>query len=120
MGTVTTPETRYNQPAPRAGLLLRRLMIRCPVTGDATDTGFEITALPLISDTAHRLIDCLECGQDHEWTVDDLCLEESGFPNHVPGQCGRPRQEPRRFRLPHRSGLSGPSQPKWIDEPDLA
>ena len=58
-------------------------MIRCPVTGDATDTGFEIAALPGVSDRAHRLIDCLECGQDHEWTVDDLCLEESDSPDQV-------------------------------------
>ena len=76
MGLTRRSESRDNSPSPRAGPLLRRLLIRCPVTGDVTDTGFEITALPSVPHTAHRLIDCLECGQDHRWTVDDLSVEE--------------------------------------------
>jgi hypothetical protein len=51
-------------------------MVRCPVTGHATDTGFELTAMPRLSGRRHLLVDCLECGQDHEWTVDDVCLEQ--------------------------------------------
>jgi hypothetical protein len=69
------PTTRTHVPdAPPAGasrgVLLRRLSIRCPVTGSATDTGLQLTALPqLIGE--HVLIDCLECGQDHTWRVED-------------------------------------------------
>lgn len=59
--------------APRT--LLRRLMIRCPATGAAADTGFEVTGLPMISRWRQVLVDCLECGQDHEWDVDQVFLE---------------------------------------------
>lgn len=54
---------------------MRRLMIRCPVTGHAADTGFDSTALPGISGGPHVLVDCLECGQDHEWTTNDIWLQ---------------------------------------------
>jgi hypothetical protein len=59
--------------ATRQRLLLRRIMIRCPETGLPTDTGFELTQLPEIVGE-QMLVDCLECGQDHRWTVDDACL----------------------------------------------
>jgi hypothetical protein len=55
--------------------LLRRLMIVCPETGRAADTGFELTALPRLSARRQVLVDCLECGQDHEWQVEDSFLE---------------------------------------------
>ena len=75
MGIAQRPDNHTMQ-ASRAGLLLRRLMITCPGAGRAADTGFEITALPGVTDARHVLIDCLECGQDHEWTVDDFYAEE--------------------------------------------
>ena len=55
--------------------LLRRLTIICPVTRQPTDTGFELTALPLVTEAPQWLLDCLECGQDHMWSVDDVSLE---------------------------------------------
>ena len=55
--------------------LLRRLMISCPETGRPADTGFELTALPRLSARKHVLVDCLECGQDHDWQVEDTFLE---------------------------------------------
>lgn len=55
--------------------LLRRLTIECPVTGRPSDTGFELTELPSVLGSAQWLLDCLECGQDHEWRADDLRME---------------------------------------------
>ena len=45
-----------------------------PVTGSATDTGFELTDVPSVVTGPQLLIDCLECGQDHEWGIDDAML----------------------------------------------
>jgi hypothetical protein len=45
--------------------LLRRLTIICPVTGLATDTGFELSDIPALVSGPQLLIVCLECGQDH-------------------------------------------------------
>jgi len=55
--------------------LLRRLVITCPVTGTATDTGFELSELPAVAAGPQLLIDCLECGQDHPWRIDDALLD---------------------------------------------
>jgi hypothetical protein len=55
--------------------LLRRLIIECPVTGRPSDTGLEVTELPSVLGSAQWLLDCLECGQDHEWRADDLRME---------------------------------------------
>ena len=54
----------------RVARLLRSLFIRCPATGERADTGFELTALPSIRASTQVLVDCLECGQDHEWRVE--------------------------------------------------
>ena len=51
----------------------RRLMIICPVTGAPTDTGLELAAID--SSSTQWLVDCLECGQDHPWSIDDTFLE---------------------------------------------
>ena len=59
----------------RPALLLRRLTIGCPVTGLATDTGFELTDVPSVVSGPQLLVDCLECGQDHKWGIDDVRLE---------------------------------------------
>jgi hypothetical protein len=52
-------------PGPRAtttgSALLRRLVITCPVTGSATDAGFELSDLPAMVAGPQLLIDCLEC-----------------------------------------------------------
>jgi hypothetical protein len=58
-----------------ARLLLRRLLITCPVTGLPTDTGFELSAVPQVSRTRQVLVDCLECGQDHAWGIEDAVLD---------------------------------------------
>jgi len=54
--------------------LLRRLMIVCPATGRPADTGFELSGVPKASAWQQTLVDCLECGQDHEWRIDDAFL----------------------------------------------
>lgn len=59
--------------AVRQSLLVRRLMIRCPMTGLSLDTGFELTALPRVTGL-QTLTDCLECGQDHAWVAEDAYL----------------------------------------------
>lgn len=61
--------------AARYRTLLRRIMIPCPVTGRAADTGFELLALPKVASRRQMLVDCLECGQDHEWRIDDAVLD---------------------------------------------
>jgi len=63
------------EPAARPRTLLRRLMITCPTTGRAADTGFELLVLSQISSRQQILVDCLECGQDHEWRIDDAFLD---------------------------------------------
>lgn len=60
---------------PRQTALLRRLMITCPATGIAADTGFELSSVPAVSKGQQWLIDCLECGQDHPWQLEDAFLE---------------------------------------------
>jgi hypothetical protein len=75
MGTPQPADGQYIQQSPSTTLLLRRLTIRCPVTGRAADTGFEISAMPSATRPPHLLVDCLECGQDHEWTVDDVYVD---------------------------------------------
>lgn len=61
-------------PLARAGVLLRRLAIRCPATGLSSDTGVDLLTVPqLIGE--QMLVDCLECGQDHQWQVEDLYLD---------------------------------------------
>ncbi len=61
-------------PPVRSQNLLRRLMIRCPATGRAADTGVELSGLPAVSARGQVLVDCLECGQDHEWRAEDSFL----------------------------------------------
>jgi hypothetical protein len=62
-------------PRVKARSLVRRLMIVCPETGHATDTGFELSAVPRVSARQQVLVDCLECGQDHEWRIEDSFLD---------------------------------------------
>lgn len=50
-------------------------MIVCPTSGRASDTGFEMAELPGMRGSAQLLVDCLECGQDHAWQVEDAFLE---------------------------------------------
>jgi hypothetical protein len=62
----------------RAGgnrLLLRRLMIHCPESGVSTDTGFELSSVPTIGRARQFLAECMECGDDHAWQIDEAFLE---------------------------------------------
>ena len=59
----------------REPMLLRRLMIRCPVHGVPTDTGFELSSVPAVDRAEQLLVDCLACGQDHGWQMADAFLE---------------------------------------------
>jgi hypothetical protein len=59
----------------RSRTLLKRLMIVCGTTGRPTDTGFELLGVPRASAQRQMLVDCLECGQDHEWRIEDTFLE---------------------------------------------
>jgi hypothetical protein len=88
------PETGLKSATPRSErrtLLLRRLSITCPVTGLTTDTGFELTDVPSVVSSPQLLIDCLECGQDHEWSIDDAMLDGfSATTPDVPVDAGNP------------------------------
>jgi hypothetical protein len=63
------------EPRARQRTLLRRLMIMCPATGHPADTGFELSGVPAASARQQVLVDCLECGQDHEWSIEDAFLD---------------------------------------------
>ena len=54
--------------------LWRRLCIVCPETGRPAEIGFELSELPRLSGRRHVLVDCLECGRDHEWQVEETLL----------------------------------------------
>jgi hypothetical protein len=60
---------------PRAPALMRRLMVACPVTGLSVDTGTELNAIPMDGRRLELLVDCIECGQDHWWRMEDAFLE---------------------------------------------
>ena len=55
--------------------LYRRLLIQCPVTARPVDTGLELTELHRLASGGRWLLDCQECGQDHDWKLDDLIVE---------------------------------------------
>jgi hypothetical protein len=55
--------------------ILHRLLITCPVTGRPADTGYELSAAPTLGSGQQRLVDCLECGQDHPWAIEDTFLD---------------------------------------------
>ena len=63
------------EPRARQCALLRRLMIVCPATGRPADTGFELSGIPEASARQQILVDCLECGQDHGWRIEDAFLD---------------------------------------------
>ena len=63
------------KPRARQRALLRRLMIVCPTTGHPADTGFELAGVPKVSARQQILVDCLECGQDHEWSIENAFLD---------------------------------------------
>lgn len=71
----SVPSSSPHRPPPGPRVLLRRLVIACPVTGLATDTGFDLSAVPALGGGEHLLVDCLECGQDHSWQIDDAFLD---------------------------------------------
>ena len=50
-------------------------MILCPVTGTPVDTGAELVAAQSIGPGGDILVDCIECGQDHLWQLEDAFLE---------------------------------------------
>jgi hypothetical protein len=54
--------------------LAQRLMIFCPHTGLAVDTGHELPAIASLAPRRQLLIDCIECGQDHDWLIEDAFL----------------------------------------------
>ena len=56
-------------------VLPRRLMIPCPVTGMPVDTGAELVAAQGMGPGGDILVDCIECGQDHHWQIEDAFLE---------------------------------------------
>jgi hypothetical protein len=64
--------TYIDGPFRRAAAL--RLMIACPHTGNPVDTGYEPPDIPAVA-IPHMLVDCLECGQDHRWRIEDAFVE---------------------------------------------
>ena len=69
------PEITGRRVEARKPMLLRRLMIQCPVHGVPTDTGFELSSIPVADRAEQLLVDCLACGQDHVWQIADAFVE---------------------------------------------
>ena len=55
--------------------LVRRLMIRCPATGRAVDTGLDMALRPKPVSGTHRMFNCTECAQEHAWRADDVFVD---------------------------------------------
>ena len=55
--------------------LSQRLMIFCPHTGLPVDTGHELTEIGRLAPQPQMLIDCIECGEDHGWMIEDAFLQ---------------------------------------------
>jgi hypothetical protein len=64
-----------HQQGAKARVLLRRLMVTRPITGVSVDTGYELMAISTFGRGPQVLVDCLECGQDHPWRIEDAFLE---------------------------------------------
>jgi hypothetical protein len=64
-----------HQRGAKTRVLLRRLMATCPVTAVPVDTGYELTEIPRLGRRPQLLVDCLECGQDHSWHLENAFLE---------------------------------------------
>jgi hypothetical protein len=78
MAMIANSHTRQAATSVRANpskVLVRRLAIRCPVTGLPADTGFDISAVPEIVTAERLLVDCQECGQDHIWLPHEAFLD---------------------------------------------
>jgi hypothetical protein len=41
----------------------------------SVDTGYELRAISTFGRGPQVLVDCLECGQDHPWRIEDAFLE---------------------------------------------
>jgi hypothetical protein len=55
--------------------LSQRLHIFCPHTGLPVDTGHELIEVDRLAPQAQMLIDCIECGEDHGWVIEDAFLQ---------------------------------------------
>jgi hypothetical protein len=55
--------------------LSQRLMIFCPHTGRPVHTGHGLTEIGGLAPKPQTLIDCTDCGQDHDWLIEDVFLE---------------------------------------------
>lgn len=50
-----------------------RVAVRCPDTGFAVFTGLGLSAVPRV-EGLQVLTDCMACGQDHAWRIEDAFL----------------------------------------------
>jgi hypothetical protein len=55
--------------------LSQRLHIFCPYTGLPVDTGHELAEVGRLAPRPQMLIDCTECGEDHDWVIEDAFLQ---------------------------------------------
>jgi hypothetical protein len=69
-------------------------LVTCPETGLLTATGFDLWNRPSGSAVRQVLIDCLECGQDHAWRMDEATWE----PSHNPASGTITREESHAIR----------------------
>ena len=63
-----------------ATALPRRLLVACPETGLLTATGLDLWNPP--TQVRNTLVDCLECGQDHEWQLEEAIWDPVQVTTH--------------------------------------
>jgi hypothetical protein len=76
---VATPKGGGTDPTAVASLhhpraLRKRLVIMCPETRLSVDTGLDLSAIPNLRGS-QILFDCMECGQDHAWSIDEAHVD---------------------------------------------
>ena len=55
------------------------IMVRCPNADKAVSTGIHCDVKGFSALTEHPPLACPECGQIHEWSLDDAWLRDAGF-----------------------------------------
>jgi endogenous inhibitor of DNA gyrase (YacG/DUF329 family) len=70
-----------------------RVMVRCPTTGKAIETGIETTSQDEFSRTYEAIppADCPHCGQTHRWKKEDAFLLVDDDPS-TPRALWRPNR----------------------------
>jgi hypothetical protein len=71
---------------PQAGICPSGSTSTVRTTGLPVDTGHELTEIRRLAPQPQMLIDCIVCGEDHAWRIEDAFSSSAGTPTS--GRCG--------------------------------